>query len=63
MTLTGNEKLEFNDDGEISNVDVFVVRRIWIVGITSSNGGITTSNKQDIIDNVKSVNMQITKKD
>ncbi len=26
------------------------------------NGGITTSNKQDIIDNVKSVNMQITKK-
>ncbi|MCE3392700.1 superantigen-like protein, partial [Staphylococcus aureus] len=26
VTLTGNEKLEFNDDGEISNVDVFVVR-------------------------------------
>lgn len=63
MTLTGNEKLEFNDDGEISNVDVFVVRENSDrSGITSSNGGITTSNKQDIIDNVKSVNMQITKK-
>lgn len=62
MTLTGNEKLEFNDDGEISNVDVFVVRENSDrSGITSSNGGITTSNKQDIIDNVKSVNMQITK--
>ncbi|HAR4842579.1 TPA: superantigen-like protein SSL11 [Staphylococcus aureus] len=63
VTLTGNEKLEFNDDGEISNVDVFVVRENSDrSGITSSNGGITTSNKQDIIDNVKSVNMQITKK-
>ncbi|HHC8634797.1 TPA: superantigen-like protein SSL11 [Staphylococcus aureus] len=62
-TITGNEKLEFNDDGEISNVDVFVVRENSDrSGITSSNGGITTSNKQDIIDNVKSVNMHITKK-
>lgn len=63
VTITGNEKLEFNDDGEISNVDVFVVRENSDrSGITSSNGGITTSNKQDIIDNVKSVNMHITKK-
>ncbi|MFK3434193.1 superantigen-like protein SSL11 [Staphylococcus aureus] len=63
VTLTGNEKLEFNDDGEISNVDVFVVRENSDrSGITSSNGGITTSNKQDIIDNVKSVSMHITKK-
>ncbi|WRN68224.1 superantigen-like protein SSL11 [Staphylococcus aureus] len=63
VTITGNEKLEFNNNGEISNVDVFVVRENSDrSGITSSNGGITTSNKQDIIDNVKSVNMHITKK-
>lgn len=63
VTLTGKEKLEFNDDEEISNIDVFVVRENSDrSGITNSNGGITYSNKQDNIDNVKSVNMQITKK-
>lgn len=63
VTLTGKEKLEFNGDGEIFNVDVFVVRENSDrSGITSSNGGITYSNKQNYIDNVKSVNMQITKK-
>ncbi len=63
VKLTGKENLEFNDEEVVSNVDVFVVRENSDKsGNTFSIGGITKTNSQDNIDNVKSVNMQISKK-
>ncbi|CAC6789254.1 exotoxin [Staphylococcus aureus] len=63
VKLTGKENLKFNDEDVVSNVDVFVVRENSDKsGNTFSIGGITKTNSQDNIDNVKSVNMQITKK-
>ncbi|CDR29280.1 exotoxin beta-grasp domain-containing protein [Staphylococcus schweitzeri] len=63
VTLTGSEKIQFNNDDEVSNVDVFVVRENTDrSGLTKSIGGITKTNTQNHKDYVKNVGLNVTKK-
>ncbi|GJF65890.1 superantigen-like protein SSL11 [Staphylococcus argenteus] len=62
VTLTGNEKIQFSNDDEVSNVDVFVVRENTDrSGLTKSIGGITKTNTQNHKDYVKNVGLNVTK--
>ncbi|HDA2811824.1 TPA: superantigen-like protein [Staphylococcus aureus] len=62
VTLTGNEKIQFSNDDEVSNVDVFVVRENTDrSGLTKSIGGITKTNTQNHKDYVKNVGLYVTK--
>ncbi|HHV8921280.1 TPA: exotoxin beta-grasp domain-containing protein [Staphylococcus aureus] len=60
VTLTGKEKLDFKNDYEVSNVDLFVVRENTDrSGLTKSIGGITKTNENKYSDTVKHVNMLV----
>ncbi|WP_380572608.1 exotoxin beta-grasp domain-containing protein [Staphylococcus hyicus] len=63
VTLAGEDKTKLKD-GELPNIDVFVVREDTSRQVSNNSiGGVTSSNKENNIDQTRQVSLKINTKD